>query len=362
MERLLSRVVAHLLLLLLAVCPAFAGDGPAEPPDPAAVDAAIERGVAYVRKAQSANGSWDRDRGKTALGLYVLAHAGVEPDDRSAVRALRWVLGNLGRPDTYGASLAVMALATLDREAHAKRIARLARLLQIGQCDNGQWSYKLKGGRSAGDNSNTQFALLALWYADRAGASVESKLFSRTLQYFLSTQNEDGGWGYSAKERAKSYGSMSATGLAAIVVCRSGLEGVRLADEKARRDPEVAKAAKWIENHLKVDCNPEANFKFRGGMREVRKEVTDSYWRFYWLWSLERAAAVAGIDRFGERDWYAEGAARLLMEQRDNGSWVGSETPFLATSFAVLFLTRSTGKAVATEAPKLGSPATPEPR
>ena len=97
-------------------------------------------------------------------------------------------------------------------------------------------------------------------------------------------------------------------------------------------------------------------------MREVRKEVTESYWRFYWLWSLERAAALAGVEKLGDRDWYGEGAAVLLAEQKENGSWVGSESPFLATSFAVLFLSRSTRRVVATEKPRLEGTTTPEPR
>ncbi len=55
--------------------------------------------------------------------------------------AYRWVLGKLGQPDNYGASLALMALATLDPVGNAKRITRLARLIEMSQCRNGQCEF-----------------------------------------------------------------------------------------------------------------------------------------------------------------------------------------------------------------------------
>ena len=62
------------------------------------------------------------------------------------------------------------------------------------------------------------------------------------------------------------------------------------------------------------------------------------------------------------RDWYAEGVNHLGAKIRDDGSWVGSESPLQATTFAVLFLSRATRQAVATEKAELTGPVTPEPR
>ena len=231
----------------------------------------------------------------------------------------------------------------------------------MGQCENGQWSYKLRRGRKGGDNSNTQFAVLALWYARRAGVAVKPEVFARCLRYFRETQNEDGGWGYSAKERKKSYGSMVATGLIALVVSRAGTEKVRLSDEKARDDPAVGKAVEWIAERFAVDKNPEANFQFREMDGTVR-EVTDSFWSHYWLWSLERAGTLARVEKFGEHDWYAEGARHLLDRQKDDGSWTGPEATLPATAFAVLFLSRSTRKVVTTEDREVKGATTPEPK
>jgi len=65
---------------------------------------------------------------------------------------------------------------------------------------------------------------------------------------------------------------------------------------------------------------------------------------YYYLWSVERAAAVCGMDKFGARDWYAEGVHELLAAQRPDGSWFSGVKrcqPVYDTCFAILFLTRS---------------------
>ena len=154
---------------------------------------------------------------------------------------------------------------------------------------------------------------------------------------------------------------MVATGLIALVVSDAGAEGVKLSDGKARDGKAVEKAVAWISKHFAVDRNPEANFRL-GEMDGTVREIPDSFWHHYWLWSLERAATLAKIERFEERDWYSEGARLLLGSQRDDGSWVGSEAALPATAFAVLFLSRSTRQVVTTEDRETERAITPEPK
>ena len=47
-----------------------------------------------------------------------------------------------------------------------------------------------------GDPSNSQFALLALYEAERAGVKVNEKTWRLALQYWQQIQNPDGSWGY----------------------------------------------------------------------------------------------------------------------------------------------------------------------
>ena len=50
-------------------------------------------------------------------------------------------------------------------------------------------------GQMAGDNSNTQFAALALWVARRHGLPVDLAL-QRAEAHFRRSQQADGGWSY----------------------------------------------------------------------------------------------------------------------------------------------------------------------
>jgi hypothetical protein len=64
----------------------------------------------------------------------------------------------------------------------------------------------------------------------------------------------------------------------------------------------------------------------------------------YYLYALERAGMLTGVEKIGSHDWYAEGAKYLLDHQRADGSWPGGEEEEAVwnTCFAILFLKRST--------------------
>ena len=60
----------------------------------------------------------------------------------------------------------------------------------------GMWSYPKPGAPNVGDNSNTQFALLGLYEAERAGVPVNDKIWRLALNHWQKSQNPDGSWGY----------------------------------------------------------------------------------------------------------------------------------------------------------------------
>ena len=91
------------------------------------------------------------------------------------------------------------------------------------------------------------------------------------------------------------------------------------AEYDRREGKAVENAVGWIAEHFSVERNPEANFRL-GEMDGTVREVTDSFWRHYWLWSLERAATLAKVDRFGDHDWYGEVSQHLLNETPLAGS------------------------------------------
>ena len=70
----------------------------------------------------------------------------------------------------------------------------------------GSWSYP----QGSGDNSNSQFALLALNEAERAGVQTSDKTWRLARAYWEDCQNPDGSWGY--YKRVPGSGSMTCAG------------------------------------------------------------------------------------------------------------------------------------------------------
>ena len=106
-------------------------------------------------------------------------------------------------------------------------------------------------------------------------------------------------------------------------------------------DPRLARGLAWLATHFAVDRNP---------FPEGRKGVHDRH--FYYLWAIERAGSVLGIERFGAHAWYDEGARYLLTRQREDGAFVAPENEggeqvgreIEDTCFGVLFLRRGSGR------------------
>ena len=67
-------------------------------------------------------------------------------------------------------------------------------------------------------------------------------------------------------------------------------------------------------------------------------------WPIYYLYGLERIAALADAKKLGPHDWYADGAHQLLTTQRDDGSGYGVGNISPSTCLAIIFLSKATGK------------------
>lgn len=200
------------------------------PPDLArAVDAAVDRGVAWLRTQQARDGSFrftalrqsafgEYPLGLTALSLLALLSCGVPREDPSVGRGLRYLLEHPSQ-STYEAGLVLMALdmkgapswerKLLDDLPPAKRprytfpralspeekrrVEEDARkLLQSWKGDQiGYWSYGLRTA-VGGDISNTQFAVLGLKAASRCGAAVPDTAFLQILELLMGSQRTKG--------------------------------------------------------------------------------------------------------------------------------------------------------------------------
>jgi hypothetical protein len=247
------------------------------------------------------------------------------------------------------------------------------------QALDGSWKYPHFGDP---DLSNAQFAVLALAAAQRMGLKVDPGVFLKAAEYLLTYQEASGpqvaafpvpaadqstlglhdrrakrakqrrrggtsereappetvtaqamharGWGYRPGQGPR--GSMTAAGLAILVVAKSVLEGERGYDRiGAQLDRAIRDGAAWLAHSFRADANPGA----------------EPDWLFYYLYTLGRAGTLLALDRFGHRDWYAAGADVIVGHQQSDGSVQAkrggeSDATLAGSCLGVLFLERST--------------------
>jgi hypothetical protein len=208
-----------------------------------------------------------------------------------------------------------------DFDAARKELPSKLRELPVAQK-----KYSPRFNDSPGDNSNTQFALLALWIAKRQGVPVQPSL-GLVDKYFRTTQNDDGSWGYGA--RTKQWrGSMTCAGLLGLAVGRTLITS---ADGGQVRDPNIEKGFGYLATQINVAKIEGSNGKIIGA---------DAHGDLYYLWSLERVAMVYDLQKIGGKDWYEWASGVLVDSQNKDGSWTELYPGAIDTCFALLVLKR----------------------
>jgi hypothetical protein len=301
------------------------------------VDRAIDRAVAFLRTTIGKSGQCRKDfsadddnhGGVTALVVYALAWARLDDQDPVMRRAIDW-LCKARLKGTYAVSMRACALAMLKDPKYLPLLKRDAGWLLKAPNRRGGYTYDSQGREDTGvfDNSNTQMAMLGVAAAAQAGVDIPEAYWRMMERHWTATQHTDGGWGYRGRPedgQGKTYGSMTAAGLASMYICLNHMP--RGAFDNTRKPPRheaVDDALAWLEDRCAVDENP----------------VLGPNHYYYWMYSLARVGAASGRKYIAGRDWYARGAARLLRLQHADGSW-GYVGAVRETCFVLLFLTRS---------------------
>jgi hypothetical protein len=367
---------------------------------------AIRAGVAFLKKTQSPQGTWtglDYPVGMAALGGLTLLECGVEVNDPAVQKAVRYVRKNCkDLLNTYELSMAILFLDRLDESSDQPLIRSLALRLVAGQTAAGGWGYNcvalnsgdeeqlakvlkeirpgeavdalnpriekvktraedltpivknaavlqdpaklhgpaLKEGRD--DNSNTQFAILALWAARRHDVAPERTLLL-IVKRFRDTQNTDGSWIYSVqREQESKYPTMTCAGLLGLAV------GHGLGNEDRAQGKKLAGAGRQPVAPAEDDAVKRALRHVALAIGEpVRRTQDIPMMDLYYLWSIERVALLYNLPKIEGKDWYTWGMEILLANQSAHGGWMqgggypGGNSPMINTCFALLFLKRA---------------------
>jgi hypothetical protein len=363
------------------------------------VDQAVDRAAKYLRGLQKPDGSWPHQHmGATALAGLALLEAGVPASDEALRKAAAVVRAKSCKETfNYSASVAIMFLDRLGDPQDEPFIQSLAVRVLAAQVrhggEAGGWSYDCPAPTAAEvqrlseclkdrkepegkqgparrppppprevldqidalytaeskpvvggvpDNSNTQFALLALWVARRHGVPVE-RAFALAEQRLRATQHPSGGWGYkSARAGMRTPGSAANAQMTCCGLIGLGLaHGAAAKKRDMSKDEAILNGLKAIAGVIGVPAND---------LKNVPRLAPGPTQIFYTFWSLERMAVLYDFPTITGKDWYRWGAQILLVNQQANGSWKGTyDEGGCDTAFAMLFLKRANVAADLTE-------------
>lgn len=256
----------------------------------------------------------------------------------------------------YNEAIACIFLCEASPEEFQPEIRALLGALLNRQQQNGCWGYKP---HTYDDTSQTQYGMLTLWTAHRAGVPVPVSSVERAMQWLFRIQAKDGGYPYKPGDPVSL--SMSAAGLGSVYVGAHllgfGVQGSNAKEEgKAPLPPALQLVGAKKKTTDFQTLRPQAiNAEMvrratSAGNAWFDKnfgcENSDPRWTFYYLYALERyksfMEAVEGKAE-DEPAWYNAGVESLKGTQAKDGSWDrGMVGKAADTAFAVLFLVRST--------------------
>ncbi|MCX7420262.1 MAG: hypothetical protein NT013_12070 [Planctomycetia bacterium] len=378
--RVVSVILAVVLLAVLTPTEIFAADRPAE------VEAAIQRGLNYLK------GRTLQDY-EAGLVTYAAISAGEKPDSEFVQKNVAIILkrfnSNSYAPQQhhiYGAAVDAMGLTAANRELYLPQIQLIADFIIKDQRENGAWDYANQN--HGGDTSISQYGSLGLWAAARAGVKIPPKVWDRSVNWHALTHLQEGAFGYHplGDEKGASH-SMTVAAIGSLCIARIFLTDPSQTSVDLTETEEPAKPKKKdtkafgvlekvtptenipMDDATKTD-RPE-NYKVTNTRRKMDAHIGGAMgwlgkhftvdrpvgWPIYYLYGLERAAALTNSDKIGGRDWYKDGYSHLIKTQAADGSWFEQSGPTPATCFGILFLTRATEKIAPNTPPPPGKKA-----
>jgi hypothetical protein len=371
--------------IFLALLAFSATEGFAYTTDDPEVLEMVDRGIKHLEDALGAKTYYDTGKahlggwGEWALAGY--AHYKVVHDASHPVvkRGLEGALGiarGLTQPNqgghtlktNYNAGVAAMLLAEVDRDKYRKELELIAEFFKRYQLPSGPYTYL---GDKIGDVSQTQYAVLALWTLDHAGVRVNFDGVPKTVGWLTRVQDKGGGWPYMVEDN-RAPGLISQPGVTPSLAVAGG-SAILIAGDLLRlwgdsldpNDPGIPDLPKSVKIYRadspevkrpKLPPEPILNAitncekYLDSNSPDPGKRV--SSWPYYQLYSLERYESFREVafelPKDPSPDWYNGGVEFLKKVENAGGGWSqGDIMPSsVNTAFAVLFLIRSTQRAI----------------
>lgn len=354
--------------------------------DKGQIQQAVSKGAGFLKQ-----GLGQRPSSIKSLCYVAILKAGEPPTSPLMTEAAAFVVEKTksgvytpSNDQLYEAGVDATLLADLDGEKYLPQIQMIADYIIESQSPQGHWNYlppRKEEARIGGDVSVTHYACLGLWAASRAGVKVDPEVWVRVLNWMNSCNNPDGGYAYNpgvdiGEFHKDSTLNMTVNGVGIMCIAMLNLDPQRLPafDKQSSSSSSTAKKSptpkapakpKGVLEAVDLDSEEESEqkAKIKTGTipdKSFSSARTALQWvatRFvtinkssshtaYYYYSLERMGALANITKLNGRDWFDECANELLSQQNADGSWKISNwgAAEYDTCFAVLFLTRSTGK------------------
>ena len=291
----------------------------------AAVKAAIEKGAKFLWSQQGDDGSWPGHGGERyptgpgAMAIYALLESGVNPQEPRMVKALKWLQDT---PETMVYCLGMRAnaweVANRTTNDKYKEILKSDIRRVIESTQDGSFHYDTGGSpKAGGDNSTSQFGLLAMWAGSLNDVAIRTSVWKLCMNHWMRTQSPEGGWNYRGTGNKP---TMTAAGIASMYVCVDNLYSQTFVKKPARaKDFQALMTIQKGVNRL------DKTFSSWGGGHGN-----------YYMYGIERVGLACGYKYFNGKDWYKNGATHLLKSQKADGSW----GEVYATAFSMLFLIR----------------------
>lgn len=328
------------LLLALFLQPVIADAQPESEPIPQdeAILAAMDRMKNWLYDEQLSDGSWEHNYvstynrqaggglqqgGETALVTFALLKAGESYQSgdqypQGGLKAAINYLQNVELQGTYAVGMRNHVWAALPQRYNEQLQSDTQWLLNAHV--DGIFDYSQHPRPRIKCLSRTILGTLGLWEAAKRGQAIPQQFWQDQLEYAITTQQPDGGYGYgpyTGRYANDSSCNMTTAGLSMLLICLEQLEQINDKD-KAAADEAIRKANAWLGEY------------FMGRPTHSRDRSFPGY---FW-YAIERIALASGKRTINQQDWYAEGA-RWILEQEAGKGKVGNHAD---TAFALIFL------------------------